>query len=54
VIASFAQRNASKPRIFEITPDKKVVWEFFHPSAHAHGLHIISTNGEDIEDNTLK
>lgn len=54
VIASYAQRNASKPRIFEITPDKKVVWEFFHPSAHAHGLHIISTNGEDIEDNTLK
>jgi hypothetical protein len=54
VIASYAQRDASKPRLFEITPDKKVVWEFFHPSAHAHGIHVISTNGKKLSDASLK
>lgn len=54
VIASYAQRDASKPRLFEITPDKKVVWEFFHPSAHAHGIHVISTNGKKLSDAGLK
>lgn len=54
IIASYAQRDSSKPRVFEITHDKKVVWEFFHPSAHAHGLHVISTNGEEIADNSMK
>lgn len=54
VIASYAQRDASKPRLFEITPDKKVVWEFFHPSAHAHGIHVISTNGKKLSDVSLK
>lgn len=54
VIASYAQRDPSKPRLFEVTPDKKVVWEFFHPSAHAHGIHVISTNGKKLSDATLK
>lgn len=54
VIASYAQRDASKPRLFEVTPDKKVVWEFFHPTAHAHGIHLISTNGKKLSDTTMK
>ena len=54
IIASYAQRDPSKARLFEVTPDKKVVWEFFHPKAHAHGLHVISTNGQALEDSSMK
>ncbi len=45
IICSYGQRNPKKPKLFEITPDKKVVWEFFHPTARAHEVHVISTNG---------
>jgi len=46
VICSYGQRNAKKPKLFEITPDKKVVWEFFHPKAKAHEVHVLTTNGK--------
>lgn len=46
VICSYGQRNAEMPRLFEITPDKKVVWEFFHPKANAHEVHVLTTNGK--------
>ncbi len=45
VICSYAQKDPEKPKLFEITPDKKVVWEFFHPKARAHEVHILTTNG---------
>lgn len=48
VICSYAQQDPEKPRIFEVTRDKKVVWEFFHPSARAHEVHIITTNGKKV------
>ncbi len=54
VIASYAQRDPSKARLFEVTPDKEVVWEFFHPKAHAHGIQVISTNGKKLTDNSMK
>ncbi|MFP6583158.1 MAG: hypothetical protein VCD00_11480, partial [Candidatus Hydrogenedentota bacterium] len=31
VIGAYAQKDPAKPRVFEITRDKEVVWEFFHP-----------------------
>ncbi len=46
VICSYAQKDANKPKLFEITPDKKVVWEFFHPKANAHEVHVLTTNGK--------
>lgn len=46
VICSYGQRDANKPRLFEVTPDKKVVWEFFHPKANAHEVHVLTTNGK--------
>ncbi|MGC6427901.1 MAG: hypothetical protein ACON5H_13025 [Akkermansiaceae bacterium] len=46
IICSYGQKNPKKVKIFEITPDKKVVWEFFHPKARAHGIHIVTTNGK--------
>ena len=45
IICSYAQKDANKPKLFEITPDKKVVWEFFHPKARAHEVHVLTTNG---------
>lgn len=48
VICSYGQTDATKPRIFEVTRDKKVVWEFFHPDLHAHEVHVVTTNGEVV------
>lgn len=48
VICSYAQQDPERPRIFEVTRDKKVVWEFFHPTARAHEVHIVTTNGEKV------
>lgn len=49
VIGAYGQKDPAKPKIFEVTRDKKVVWEFFHPEAHAHEIHIVTTNGKKVE-----
>ena len=54
VIASYGQRKPDKPKIFEVTREKKVAWEFFHPKVRAHELHLLTTNGKPIKDVTLK
>jgi putative membrane-bound dehydrogenase-like protein len=54
IICSYGQKDASKPRIFEVTPDKKVVWEFYHDSVGAHEVHVITTNGEALSGEPLK
>ncbi len=46
VICSYGQKDPKKVKLFEITPDKKVVWEFFHPKARAHEVHVLTTNGK--------
>ncbi|MGC6466858.1 MAG: hypothetical protein ACON5N_14845 [Akkermansiaceae bacterium] len=46
IICSYGQGNGKMAKIFEITPDRKVVWEFYHPKARAHGIHIVTTNGK--------
>jgi hypothetical protein len=45
IICSYGQKDPAKPRIFEVTRGGEVVWEFFHPDAKAHEVHVISTNG---------
>lgn len=45
VVCSYGQRDPAKPRLFEVTREGEVVWEFFHPDATAHEVHVISTNG---------
>ena len=54
VISSYHQQNPAKVRIFEVNRKKEVVWELFHPSSNAHGIHVISTNGEPLSDASLK
>jgi hypothetical protein len=48
VIASYGQKAPDKVKILEVTPDKEVVWEFFHPAIKAHEVHILTTNGEAV------
>ena len=53
-ISSYGQRDAKRVRVFEVTPDKKVVWEFYHPHTSGHGIHVISTNGKPLRNNKMK
>jgi outer membrane protein assembly factor BamB len=45
IICSYGQKDPAKPRMLEVTREGEVVWEFFHPDAKAHEVHVISTNG---------
>ncbi|MDF1858832.1 MAG: hypothetical protein P1U87_01385 [Verrucomicrobiales bacterium] len=45
IVCSYGQKNGKMPKLFEITPEKEVVWEFFHPALRAHEVHVITTNG---------
>jgi len=54
IVCSYGQRDASKPRIFEVTPDKKVVWEYFHDATGAHEVHVITTNGHPVPGTPLR
>lgn len=46
VICNYGQKNPKLPKLMEVTPDKKIVWEFFHPQARAHEVHVLTTNGK--------
>ena len=46
LICSYGQRKGDMPKLFEVTRDKKVVWEYFNPAVRAHEVHVISTNGK--------
>jgi hypothetical protein len=46
LICSYGQRKGDMPKLFEVTRDKKVVWEYFNPAVKAHEVHVISTNGK--------
>ena len=46
IICSYGQKDPKKVKLFEVTPDKTVVWEFFHPKVRAHQVHVLTTNGE--------
>lgn len=49
VICSYGSSKDSMPDIFELTPDKKVVWEFKACKFRgAHQVHILTTNGKPI------
>jgi hypothetical protein len=45
VICSYGQRDPKKPKLLEVTREGEVVWEFFHPDASAHEVHVLTTNG---------
>ena len=46
VICSYGQKKPKMAKLFEVTRDKKVVWEYINPAAKAHEVHILTTNGK--------
>ena len=47
VICAYHQRKPKMAKLFEVTRDKKVVWEYINPRfVGAHEIHIITTNGK--------
>ncbi|MCP4847063.1 MAG: hypothetical protein GY899_03840 [Verrucomicrobiaceae bacterium] len=48
IICSYGQRAADKVKIFEVTADKDVVWEYIDPKVSAHEVHILTTNGKPV------
>ncbi len=54
VICSYGQRKPGEARIFEITPNKEVVWEYVNDAIRAHHVHILTTNGKPLEGKPLR
>jgi hypothetical protein len=52
VICSYGQKDPMKPKLFEVTREGEVVWEFFDPSIKAHEVHVLTTNG--VAEGALK
>ncbi len=49
IICSYGQRNGEKAKVFEVTADKKVVWEYFNPKVRGvHEIHVLTTNGKEL------
>ncbi|MDG2186612.1 MAG: hypothetical protein P8K79_13120 [Mariniblastus sp.] len=52
VVTSYGQRDKDAVKIFEVTPDKKVVWTY--NGHHAHHFQVLTTNGKPIAGPPLK
>ena len=49
VIVSHAEGRPNGTKVFEISLDKKVVWEYKDPRYRsAHQVHILTTNGKPV------
>lgn len=53
VITSY-HAQGDRVKLFEVTPDKKVVWRFAGLSAGFHHFQILTTNGTPLQNNTWK
>ncbi len=55
VICAYGQRDPEMAKIFEITRDKKVVWEYINPDlAGIHEVHVVRTNSRPVKSPSLK
>ncbi|MFT4589431.1 MAG: hypothetical protein ACI9VS_002546 [Candidatus Binatia bacterium] len=49
IICPYGQRKPTMAKIFEMTPDKKVVWEYKNPKLRGvHEIHVLTTNGKKL------
>lgn len=49
VICSYGQRDPARPKAFEITHAKEVVWEYLNPKLTGiHEIHVLTTNGAPV------
>ncbi|MCB1088232.1 MAG: hypothetical protein KDM63_14375 [Verrucomicrobiae bacterium] len=55
VICSYGQKAPDKPKVFEITREKKVVWEYLNAGlTGVHEIHVLTTNGKPVAWPPLK
>ena len=55
IICSYGQRKPKLPKVFEVTRDKKVVWEYIHPKLNGiHEIHVLTTNGKSVREKSLR
>ena len=45
IVCCYGQKDPAKPKLLEVTRAGKVVWEYFHPEAIAHEVHVLTSNG---------
>ena len=49
VICAYHQKKPDKAKLFEVTRDKKVVWEYINPMLTGiHEIHVLTTNGKPV------
>ncbi len=48
VICSYGQKNPKMPKLLEIDESLNTVWEWYHPTARAHEVHVTTTNGKSV------
>ncbi len=52
VVTSYGQRDKGAVNLFEVTPDKKIVWTY---SGHyVHHFQVLTTNGEPVPGKPMK
>lgn len=55
VICSYGQRQPDRPKVFEVTREREVVWEYFNPKlGGVHEIHVLTTNGKAIAGSPRK
>lgn len=55
VICSYGQKAPDRPKAFEITRDKQVVWEYLNAGLTGiHEIHVLTTNGQPVAWPPLK
>jgi hypothetical protein len=55
IICAYGQRKPNMAKVFEVTREKKVVWEYINPKHRGiHEIHVLTTNGKPITKTSLK
>ena len=55
VICAYHQKKPDKAKLFEVTREKKVVWEYMNPKLSGiHEIHVLTTNGKPVSGPPLK
>ncbi|GAB4155019.1 MAG: hypothetical protein Tsb009_31750 [Planctomycetaceae bacterium] len=55
VICAYGQRKPKMAKVFEVTRDKKVVWEYINPKLRGiHEIQVLTTNGKPVPFPVLK
>ncbi|PHS00942.1 MAG: hypothetical protein COA78_23160 [Blastopirellula sp.] len=53
VVSSY-HASGNQVKLFELTPEKKVVWRYSGMKAGFHHFQILTTNGKPVKHNTMK